>query len=387
MCLHASCATRVIHSLSAVMLLVPLVAGAQRDGKSVARDCDSDLVAALAPAAAGSAWAGFLPDSTIDALAPDMLQRRWGAVLDSLAARLDRMPGLATGARDTVRAELLHLAPRLVAGGDRAAPAAHWNLVGNAYSGTYELFRGTPQVILLDDSVPADTRRAVCWTAIAVRRVLTTFNEPALRDVATRLRELSDRWDRFGASSYSQYPWELWINGKVARAGSDLEPPLHQLVVLHPAPAMELTGGRYPDWHAADVAIVELLGILRYDRSRSSFAGASGVAELSRGDRVGYGVVVHAGRVLQVGYVRRSGGGGARRGGAIIVGADLMRLLTGPPRLVGEGKRRLARAAVSCSRSVAPGSCALTGTGGGRSARPAAEAGYSARGGTVVARP
>jgi hypothetical protein len=327
-------------------LLVAAVAAPLGAQDAVARDCAPEIVANLT-AAELREWAGRHPDTVFAKLADDMRRNAWSAVLDTLARRFDEAVGAAgtgalpSGAQASIRAELDALAP-LFAHIEATpsvrslgnAPAAHWQLIGDPDTPRYDLFRGTPaRRVTVDERTPQAGRRAVCWTALAVRRVLVFLNEPGRLVVVSRLEELENLWNNYARHGHSQLPWELWLNGKLGLRRGVLEPPRLQLVVLHAAPALEVTG-RYPEWNRVDAVLLEIAGLVAYNDARTTYLATTGFASATSSLPVGWGPMLHVGRAVKVGYAFRERGSDGQRHNGLLLSADLFGFLLDAPELV-----------------------------------------------------
>jgi len=214
----------------------------------------------------------------------------------------------------------------------KTAPAvrgARFDLVFTAPG--YSLFQGTGNDIAITTGLGEDAVRALCWTALSARRVLTRYFEEGRAIVGAALGEYVTRWDNYHRHGYSQYLWELYLNGLWTVNERNWNPPAWQLVIAHPSVAVQLV--RPPDegLRRIDVIAVEPAGILRFVRDHTFYFGASGLVTLSSAADPGLGVLVHVGRIGKVGYVFRQDAADGRRQRGAVVSLDLYKLIAGVP--------------------------------------------------------
>jgi len=355
---------RLAVAVAGITVGVPATALAQPDvpAASVPAECTLDGVRALGTAAIPAAWRPFLPDSVFARLAPAVAADAWTAALDTLRAAVDAHAAsgaLDGSAAERVRRELdtlqmafAHATPDPGVRARSAVSADRWTPIGDPNVVAYDLFRGTPNAIRVDEATPAARRRAVCWTALGVARTLSLFNAPGRLAVQRELRRLDALWDTYATRGYSQLPWELALNAatvmRPAARGGSLEPPRTQLVLLHPEVAAGVSGGRYPDWVRTDALSVALGGVLRYNAARTSYRGVSANLVLASDGLVGYGPVVYLSRGVSAGYAYRGRAPAGRRHAAVL-SADVYRFLVGVPDLV----RRRATGALAAAALAA----------------------------------
>jgi hypothetical protein len=354
--------------LPAFLAAAPLRAQA---GDPVVRDCSPDSISKLSAASIGDAWRPFHPDSMFDRLAEPIRRNQWVAILDTVTRNYLTMPGNPPVAADSVmRRELGALLPFMrraeedpTARAREAARAVHWQIVGDPNEVAYDLFRDDPTArTRVNATIATDARRRLCWTTMTMLRVLNAYNDPGRERVVARLDQLSTLWDRFGEKGYSQLPWELFLNGRLKLGRPALEPPLRQLVLLHPAAGVEVTGGEYPNWQQRSTMTVEVLGMLFYKSDRSSYFGASGMVVASSGIRLGFGPLVHFGRAVKVGYAfRPKAADGTAQSGAVMT-IDVFKFVTGVPDALRRSKDEALQQAMVCLRGLCPaGAITLTG--------------------------
>lgn len=259
--------------------------------------------------ATGAGWAGAAAEvrAAFDAVA-DLARldgdRRatLGAEIDAMAADLEAHGGDPAGLEDQGRFRVTARRDELV-------------------------YRFDGEELAVRRSAPAETVRAVCWTAVAANELLGLANAPARRATLEELGSIVSAWDAFNATGYAQYPWELFLNRP-----DGMRPPRTQLILMHPGVALEVPG-LFDDLEGAtrsESVILELFGVLRYTADRRFYGGASLLVSLPESQSVGAGILAHAGP-LKAGYVWRAEGEGEPDRDGVVVTADLLQLLQGAP--------------------------------------------------------
>lgn len=333
---------------------------AQPAAASVHKDCAPEAISALTAAEIGADWRVHHPDSVFDRLAELVRRNAWRGVLDTITTHFDMMPG-DLGANGTpMLQELAKLTPIMIRGetdptarGRDAAPAAHWAIVGDPDEDATDLLRDEPSTrIRVTPQMPPDARRRLCWTAMLTLRVLNAYNSPGLTKVVARLNQLATLWDNYGASSYSQLPWELFLNGQISLGRPRLEPPKAQIILGHPSAGVEVTGGKYPEWRQSSAMALELGGLLFYNAARTSYVGASFSAIATDQSRLGFGPMAHFGRVVKLGYAFRPKNASGQSQNGAVMSVDVFKFVTGVPQLVKEKKLEALGRKVACLRST-----------------------------------
>ena len=248
-------------------------------------------------------------------------------------------------------------------------PAEHWNLDQLVIPAAQ-----TDLQPLLEQSC-AEPESSGCRAAFAqasqlvrhatlLRRVLFESNAhiPELTD---RYRELDAQWDYYFGEARSQYIWELALNGYLYErslvaecrddADTELEgralreycrdrkdvrlspPPRGQWILLHPGAALEyVADGTGGESATSAVAIVEVIGYNRFADSDGDPLlvpiGGSLITTISldsRGDRIGYGGMVHLWNTVSLGVARREFGDRAEA--TFLLSTDLARLFLKVP--------------------------------------------------------
>ena len=191
---------------------------------------------------------------------------------------------------------------------------------------------GTPLVI--EPAMPQQVVRTLCWTAIAADDLLNRYGGDARARAVSALKSAVRAWDNFNAKGYSQFPWELFING---RGGDDLAPPSRQIVLLHPSLGIELAGHTIESLRRLDVLTLEPLGLLFYRDDRAFYFGISSVLSFPSDAGAGAGALLHLGPA-KFGYVFRSSDPG---GSGALLTLDLYQLLANAPAALRSARDRV----------------------------------------------
>lgn len=341
-------------SRETAVVLLALVALARDGGAQtpLEKDCATAVVASLSDADLGR-WKGARPEELKTRLEPLRRAGRWSDALDSLAAIYllrNRQPdgasppasldGLSPPQVEALFAEVDSLR-RELADGERDQSAAlrgaitlgRFDLrppppVGNP---SYTLFhrRGATVPVVADDRTPSDTRRSVCWFAIAARDLATMFGGPGRERLMRALNARVERWDNFSKRGYSMLPHELLVNGFLPRP--ELEPPRVQLVIAHPSAGAEMAGETLAlsKLKRLDVLALEPAGVLVYGPQHRWYAGASLVLTFPGSANAGAGVMAHLGPVGRAAYVWHGRDTDGRRRKGVLLSLDLYRYLSG----------------------------------------------------------
>jgi hypothetical protein len=345
---------RGIATLAATLALAP--AAAVRAQGPVARDCDYALVSAIAPESLDAAVRVTHPDVAYAGMRGRIAAGEWLVLADSLVADLAADARIPPPEWEAFRRELQAMRDELafVAGSaepERLRALAHGVTLERFRitaptavepESAYTLFARGPSPIALG-ALDSTARRAVCWRAMAVSRMLSAYGGLARAGATAALQAAARQWDAYGEKGYSQFPWELAING--ARFDpTAIAPPRTQLVVLHPALALELAAPALDDLEhleRVDALTLEPFGVVRYTASRRMYYGVSALVSLPSDRRVGAGLLAHVGTYGQVGAVLwRARDAEGRRGRSVVVSADLYQFLTETPARIREAKAR-----------------------------------------------
>jgi hypothetical protein len=199
------------------------------------------------------------------------------------------------------------------------------------------LFRGFPHEITITEDFPQEVRRSFCWRALAVDRLLSAYGAPARLTALKRLDEAVGRWDNYGKNGQSQFPWELALNSAFFDRGS-VDPPGHQIILLHPAIGVELAGPDVDQLRRLEVVTLEPFGVIWYNRGRSFYYGLSVIMSFPDDADIGVGGLVHLGKLAKVGFILRGRDeAGVERNG-VLLSVDLYRFLSAMPSRIREAK-------------------------------------------------
>ena len=180
--------------------------------------------------------------------------------------------------------------------------------------------------IRIDASLPDPVKAQYCSTAAALSHVLIRYGATARDRVDKALDASITRWQNFHSYGYSQFPHELYLNGLHATRLS-LDPPQHQVIVLHPSYAMEFSGPSWNQLRRHDVLALEAFGYLGYTEDRRSYFGLSLAALVPSDDNIGVGALIHWGSMFELGYALRTHSGNRWSEGSVVMSVDLYGLL------------------------------------------------------------
>ena len=314
---------------------------------TLALDCRAESVRSLTDQEIGADWLASHPDRLIARIQPLTVVNGWSAALDTVIVRSGETLRFADStSRDRYLSEfaetrrlfnkLLDLSadaqPRFIADSLRMT---RWQL-SQSPTGAFIVFAG-PNQIAVRDTMSSEQRRALCWPALSVHALLINYHAPIRDSTIVALNALAARWDDYIDNSYSQLPWELFVNG-LGRSRRDWEPPGHQWIVLHPSAGVELDGLSWKNLTRVDVAVVEPLGYVRYNPKKTRYYGISTVATFASDRSAAVGGYLHLWYPqAKLGYVVRSDPDRKRRQ-SVLVTVDVYDLLTGAPKSLTEAK-------------------------------------------------
>jgi hypothetical protein len=351
-------ATRLITTAGSALL----VWSATMPATTPEEDCRlSELRATIknTPAAIGAAWLPRVPDTVYAHMRGRMASNDWLFLVDSIARDYDAESApILPADRDAFARELALLRGELssVVSLPDAAERRK-NAIGvrqvrfrpsvDPNTGSVALFTGTPDQIVLAVRSDQDARRALCYRALALDRMLSAYGAPARLDARERYEQAVAEWDAYGEKSYSQYPWELALNSARFDAKA-IHPPRDQIVFLHPALSLELvqqpsgTGsGGVQNLHRFTTVTVEPIGFISYKTGYDWYLGLSALVSIPEKELpLGAGAMVHIGQLGNLGYVFRSKDIAGNRRDGIIISADLLQLLSSMPRTWRENRER-----------------------------------------------
>lgn len=320
---------------------------------AVDRDCEQTLVRGITPSTLSSPWRDRHPDVAYENMKSRMANDEWLVLVDSIALGVENDSSLAEPQRVHLAANVRRLRDELafVDAGPNSdvlrRTAQNISLgrfrieASRVRPGVYFLFRGTADSVVVDSTLSTDTRRAVCWRAIAVARMLTAYGALARTDATARLREASTRWDNYGNKGYSQFPWELALNS-AGFSRSSVDPPKSQLIFLHPSLGVELLApsiSQLDKTRRVNTIAIEPFGYIRYTDSRALYYGLSAVVSLPGDRSAGLGAIAHVGQYVKLGYifVRSPSERGQGRYG-LLVSADLYQFFSSVPAQLRQAK-------------------------------------------------
>jgi hypothetical protein len=347
-------------------LAPPGTARAQLSRPPTSLDCDDNVLALPAPSSLEAAWRPYYPSVQLVGLMPLVDAGAWPVVMDSVRTSFERAAySFGSPAADTIafrhfRIQLDSARSRLVRLLGSASSSEFSDLqrrVGPAVfrvemsDGRAELFRGTPDDIVLTDSTAQGTRRAICYHAAVARAVLDRYTQPGRAAAAALIEAKRLSWTRYFERGYSQTPWELYLNSRFSRAAADLDPPTRQLILLHPSVGLEIPSRSLRDLTRQDAVALEVLGWIKYRDDYRKYLGLSGVVTFTEGLGTGVGPFLHFGQVAKIGYVfrvRRTDASGARARDGVLISVDLYKYLT--------DRQALVQQALANVRSKIPGS-------------------------------
>ena len=321
----------------------------------VDRDCEQTLVRAIDIATLAPSWRDRHPDVAYENMKPRMANDEWLALVDSIALGVENDSSLAEEQRVRLAANVRRLRDEVAFVNGQSntdvlrrtaqiVSLARFRIeASRVRPGVYFLFRGTADSVVVDSSLSTDTRKAVCWRAIALARMLTAYGALARTDAATRLREASTRWDNYGNKGYSQFPWELALNS-AGFSRSSVDPPKSQLIFLHPSLGVELLApglSQLDKTQRANTIAIEPIGYIRYTDSRALYYGVSAVVSLPSNRSAGFGAIAHVGQYVKLGYIFvRSPSEGEEGRYGLLVSADLYQFFSSVPTQLQQAKSR-----------------------------------------------
>jgi hypothetical protein len=312
------------------------------------------------PGDIGAEWLPRVPDSVYAHMRGRSASDDWLFLVDSVRRDYDAETApIASADRSAFSHELMALRDELSAVLSlRDAADRRKNAVGvrqirfrpsiDPNTGAVTLFTGTSNQIVLTSATDQSVRRALCYRAVALDRMLSAYGAPARLDAREKLDEAVSEWNAYGEKSYSQYPWELALNS--ARFDDKaIHPPRNQIILLHPAVSLELVpqpggtdgGSSLKDLHRFTSVTIEPVGFISYKTGYEWYLGASLLVSAPQPELpLGAGAMIHLGEVGKLGYVFRSKRGDGRRRDGIVISADLLQLLTSMPKTWQENRDR-----------------------------------------------
>lgn len=321
--------------------------------QSADQECESSEIAAFNDSLLGN-WKGFRPSDVASRLGGMRAGRVWSPIVDSLEAiYLVERPatatppstfaGLSAQERNALLLELDALRAEL-----HAAELDPTQLLrGRLTISRFDLAKppiGTPTVTLFSgratpirlDTLSSNTRRSVCWLAIATKELMTPIGDPGRQALAEALNARVERWDNFSQKGYSMLPHELLINSWLPRGLTgrrDLEPPRVQWILAHPSVGAQMASNSFKslsELRRIDVLAVEGFGFLVYGPQRAHYGGLTGVVTFpSSTGPGGAGVMAHYSAWGRAGFLWQGRDIDGKKRNAALISLDLYGRLTG----------------------------------------------------------
>lgn len=292
------------------------------------------------------------PSAVYAGFAGPIARNEWGRIARTLESDFARStPPIPAADRDRFARQLQAFAAEMTAiersasvqdtvDRARAANQIRFTVTADPVNGGYVLFNGTSDRIVIADDAPDAAARELCYRAHAAQKVLVRYGQSGRERVVNALGHYVTLWDNYNGKGYSQYPWELFLNGLWTVRDGALTPPDTQWIVAHPAVAIEVAWPRSQDLRRLDIITIEPVGFLKYRADRTSYGGVSMLVTLSASADPGYGVLGHVGRIGKVGWVYHPRQEEGARHGAVF-SVDLYKMLAGVPQQLQDAKARV----------------------------------------------
>jgi len=327
-----------------VLCLLSLLAAGVQAQVNVAQECQVDRVMELDVGTLPAGWSGSHP-RTLRALVADRVQGgAWSDAADVLIGIWVNTGDVVPEPHRTLLRDQLIAMRTELAGVEASTDFDAIRSTGAGVrlarfqpviaDGRAEFFLESATPLVVEPALSPDAVRTLCWTAIAADDLLNLYGGNARARALSALKSAVRAWDNFNTKGYSQYPWELFING---RGGDGLAPPSRQIVLLHPSVGIELAGRSLEHLRRLDVLSVEPLGLLFYRSDRAFYFGISSVLSFPSDADVGAGALLHVGPA-RAGYIFRSAAGG---GSGALFTLDLYQLLAGAPEALRSARDRV----------------------------------------------
>jgi len=156
------------------------------------------------------------------------------------------------------------------------------------------LFNGTSNEVVLD-SLPDELISDLRYRTNTINRLLRKdLTYRARQKTLIGIRNAELRWINVMKNGYTQYPWELLLNG-ILHPNPDIEwPPRCQIIAVHPTLGVEVHAIAPKDLTAREVLALNLLGVIRYHgRLYQDYYGLSLVSTLRSDMGAGFGLTAH----------------------------------------------------------------------------------------------
>lgn len=239
----------------------------------------------------------------------DLADQDWDAVLKGIQERVSRDSEVTVANRETLDTAITITRVQLdgtCKQGKPVGPAIFKPQPAGDQPGWQVFGTSVKAMVVIKGMTPVTEASHLLAYLDFLQVTLSRASAKCIRLSVNELSAIVGQWDNFHKHGYSQYPWEVWLNG-LWRADTDIRPPRFQVVVAHPTLGMQASGPMRDLMVGNLGPLVETVGALVYTTSRSYYFGANQIVMLS-GDRPpGYGFNLHVGRLVSAGYVWRSG--------------------------------------------------------------------------------
>ena len=323
----------------------------------VAQDCDYTVMRQLPWSLLNVVDRSMHPDSAFVRMAERMATNQWSFLTDSILGEVAKDVHIPPAEGRVFVERMIELRSELQAVETSPDPQDARNRgigvtlarfrVAPGPGGLYELFPGQTWRIDLRTINSSAARRALCWRAFTLSRMLSAYAGPARRSAVEALEKSEKKWDNFTEKGYSMYPWELALNSARFSA-TNQDPPRDQVVFFHPALSLELVApsrDSLTQLRRMDAITIEPVGYLFYNDSRSAYIGISSLVSLPSNGRAGIGAMAHLGTYGKVGaIVWRAKGADGRRNRSLLLSADLYQFLASVPAKLSDAKRSALKA-------------------------------------------
>lgn len=328
------------------LLVLALTLGATR-AEAQSRDLATTCLAAMIPSAAGTP-ADFAKRTAQWRVDTARVSADLPALIDALNTEFGTHATSLTPAQThTIQSRIARLADMV------SGPSPDFDLIPQASSpddnGSYVLFSGTPDSIIVDTAMPLAARQAVCYTALEAQDVITNFRLPARKALLAKLQQRVDRWNNFHDHGYSQFVLELVANSWFGFPREPLEPPANQWILLHPSVSVEVPTPFKLGVDGKDAMVMEWLGVVHYFADEKNFTGLALASVFGQGEKLGIGIVAHYGSLGHVGWMYRPASAAANSSrNTLVIAADLLKAVNAMPGAWSDAAKKVQQQLVSC---------------------------------------
>ncbi|MEX0732016.1 MAG: hypothetical protein WED00_07805 [Aquisalimonadaceae bacterium] len=171
-----------------------------------------------------------------------------------------------------------------------------------------------------------DAMELLRLTHVAQRALVNVYSRAGEFELDDRLRRYDRQWTAYFTEARSQFPWELWANGKryalhkderyCDQQGGFCSPPEYQWILLHPGVALEYVEGSPSGNRVEPALVLELIGYNQWTWNGASMGTAFGgsvigvVSDRADTEDVGYGIMLHYNHRWSIGITRHGGATG-----------------------------------------------------------------------------